>query len=312
VDPSKPQGHGQLVRVNPASLEYQNHWYQNSGYRKLKSKKSTSSVLVALVAVMLSGKVFADEPAPDKFRIAIGGFTTNRVDSSLSLTGSDVGVGASISPRDTLGIELESTVLRIEGHYRFNDEHALTYGWYDLKSTGDKLIEEEFDWVDENGDPITIPVGARAETRLESEIFKIGYLWSFYRSDKIEVAVGGGLHTTRLTIGLDASVTNPPDSSVERVDSTLPLPVLSFALNYRVTPKFGWYLKTEAFALAFDDYAGTYRDTQFGLEYRAWQNVGLGAALNINALNLEEDDSKSKLEYDSSRTGLLLYLATYF
>jgi len=278
----------------------------------MKSYRSRHFRMVALLAIFVSAAAGAQEPAPDKFRLAIGGFSTSRVDSTLSLTGSDAGLGASISPRDTLGLEVESTVLRIEGYYRFNDEHTLTYAWYNLKSIGNKQLEEEFDWVDEDGNSITIPVGAKVNTRIKTEIFKLGYLWSFYRSDKMEVAVGGGLHTTRLAVGLDASLTNPPDSSVMSVDSTLPLPVLSLAMNYRVTPKFGWYLKTEAFSLAFDKYTGTYRDTLAGLEYRAWRQVGLGAALSFNSLNLEEDDSKSKLKYGATQTGLLFYLATYF
>jgi hypothetical protein len=278
----------------------------------MKANRSKNLGLAALLAIFFSAAVGAEEPLPDKFRLVIGGFSTNRVDSTLSLTGSEAGLGASISPRDTLGLKTESTVLRIEGYYRFNDEHALTYGWYSISSDGKKELEEEFEWVDEDGNTITIPLGAKVDSRLKTEIFKLGYLWSFYRSDKMEVAIGGGLHTTRLTVGLDASVTNPPDSSVEEVDSTLPLPVFSFALNYRVTPKFGWYLKTEAFALAFDNYTGAYRDNQLGMEYRAWRHVGLGASLNVNSLDLEEDDSESKLKYANSRSGLLLYLATYF
>ena len=279
---------------------------------QVKANLSRELRLVALLAIFFNAAAGAEEPVVDKFRLAIGGFTTNRVDSTLSLTGSDAGLGASISPRDTLGLRVESTVLRIEGYYRFNGEHALTYGWYGIGSDGNKVLEEEFEWLDEDGNLIKIPVGAKVASSLKIEIFKLGYLWSFYRSDKMEVSAGGGLHTTRLSVGLDASVTNPPGSSVENVDSTLPLPVLSLALNYRVTPNFGWYMTTEAFALAFDNFTGSYRDTQLGMEYRAWRHVGLGAALNVNALNLEEDDSKSKLKYATSRSGLLIYLATYF
>ena len=278
----------------------------------MKAMRLKNLRLVALLAIFVSAATGAEESLPDKFRLVIGGFTTNRVDSTLSLTGSDVGVGAAISPRDTLGVQPESTVLRIEGHYRFNQEHALTYGWYGVSSDGNNVLEEDFEWVDEGGNTITIPGGSKVESSLKTEIFRLGYLWSFYRSDKMEVAFGGGLHTTHLTVELDASVTDPPNSSVESVDSTLPLPVLSLAMNYRVTPNFGWYVKTEAFSLAFDNYTGTYRDTQAGVEYRAWRHVGLGAALNINALNLEEDDSKSKLNYVNSRSGLLIYLASYF
>jgi hypothetical protein len=278
----------------------------------MKSNILRNSSIVALLAVLFSATVMAEEPVPDQFRLAIGGFNTNRIESTLSLTGADAGVGASISPRDTLGLEVESTVLRIEGHYRFNQEHALTYGWYNISADGNKDVSEEFEWVDEDGNTITVPIGANVNTLLETEIFKLGYLWSFYRSDKLELSVGGGLHTTRLTVGLDASITNPPNSSVENVDSTLPLPVISFALNYQVTPKFGWYVKAEAFALAFDNYSGSYRDSLVGAEYRFWRQVGLGAAISFNSLNLQEDDAEAKLRYQNSITGAMVYLATYF
>jgi hypothetical protein len=107
--------------------------------------RSKNLRLVALLAIFVSAATGAEESLPDKFRLVIGGFTTNRVDSTLSLTGSDVGVGSAISPSDTLGLEVESTVLRIEGHYRFNQEHALTCGWYDISSDGNNVLEEEFE-----------------------------------------------------------------------------------------------------------------------------------------------------------------------
>ena len=128
----------------------------------------------------------------------------------------------------------------------------------------------------------------------------------------MEVSAGAGLHSTRLTVRMDVSKTNPPSASVENVDTTMPLPVLTLAMNYHVTPKFSWYLKTEAFALAFDNYFGTYRDTLAGIEYRAWEHVGLGLALSVNTLDLEEDSSDTKLKYKTTTTGTLLYVATYF
>ena len=62
------------------------------------------------------------------------------------------------------------------GYYRFTKEHALSYAWYKISSRGNKAIEEEFDWVDENGDQITIPIGAKVDSIIEYEIFKLGYL----------------------------------------------------------------------------------------------------------------------------------------
>ncbi len=264
------------------------------------------------ILIGLTGIARAEDPLPDKFRLSIGGFNTTRTDATLSVTDPDVGIGVSLNPRDAFDLDTVTTVLRIEGHYRFNQKHALTYGWYNIETNGHKSVESEIDWVDREGNAITIPVGASLDSNVDTEIFKLGYLWSFYKSNKMEVAIGGGLHVTSIVIDLDSTLTNPPKSTVKTIDSTLPLPVASMSMSYKVTDKFTWYLKSEAFALAFDDYRGAFRDTVLGMEYRFWRHVGLGVALTTNSLQLDEDNDDYKLRYDNGTTGGMVYLSSYF
>ena len=254
----------------------------------------------------------AEEVEVDKFRFAIGGYAIARYDSSISLTDPDLGAGISIDPQDTLGMDFENTVLRIEGYYRFHARHALTYSWYSIDSTGSKSIDKEFEWVGPGGNPITIPIGAQVVSSLDYDIFKVGYLWSFHHTDKVELGVGAGLHITRLRMGLDSSITNPPSQTLQNVNTTVPLPVFSLVLNYSVTPKFHWYLKTEAFVVKFDNWTGSYRDATVGMEYRAWKHVALGAGLSSNSLNIQEDAPNYQLKFDNTISGVLLYVATYF
>jgi hypothetical protein len=168
-------------------------------------------------------------------------------------------------------------------------------------------MDKKFEWGD-----ITIPFGAQVTSNMEYDIFKVGYLWSFHHTDKVELGVGAGLHITRLRLGLDASTTPPSNLSAQRVDTTVPLPVFSLVLNYTVTPKFHWYLKTEAFVVKFDNWTGSYRDATLGMEYRAWKHVALGAGLSSNSLEIEEDDPNFQLRFDNTISGALLYVATYF
>jgi len=266
--------------------------------------------VISFIAVVSLAQ--AEERQPDKFRFAIGGYALIRYDSNISMTDPNVGAGISISPQDTLGIDIESSVLRIEGYYRFSPDHGLNYSWYSIRSPGEKTIEKEFEWVDPDGNTITIPAGAQATSNHNYDIFKIGYLWSFYHSNKVELGLGAGLHYTRLGLGLDASTTIPANSSIKNVDTAVPLPVLSLVLQYNVTPKFHWYLKTETFVLKFDNWVGNYRDNSFGMEYRAWKHVALGAALNSNAIDIEESDPGYKLRFDNNIFGAQLYVASYF
>lgn len=269
-------------------------------------------ILLAAIVFATFNYAHAEEAPVDKFKIAFGGYSLSRYESTLSLTEKNLGVGASIDPQSTLGMTNERTVFRLDGHYRFTNEHALTYSWYSISSLGNKSIEEEFDWVDNNGDPITIPIGANVDSTLDYDIYKVGYLWSFYHTDKVELSAGAGFHITRIAVGLRADSTNPPGLEARDVSTSLPLPVFSFGLTYYVSPKFQWYVKSEFFALKFDRYDGTYTDSTLGMEYRVFKNVGLGLGFGNNSLKLIEETDDYKFTFDNRITGVLVYIAGYF
>jgi len=269
------------------------------------------SLLAAVLALLPPvAQAQEDEAVPDRFKISVGRYALSRYESTLSLTDPDLGIGVSFRPADTLGLQTEQSVLRIDGHYRFTRHDALTYSWYRIASKGSKSLEEEIDWIDENGDPITIPIGAYINASLDYDIYKLGYLWSFYRSDKVELAAGGGLHVTRLAIGLNAAVTSSGVSAKD-VKTTVPLPVLSFALSYRVTPRFSWYVKSEFFYLSFDNSEGAYTDSALGMEYRVFKHVGLGFGVGGNSLSLAERTSDHRLKFENRITGAMLYVTGY-
>lgn len=255
--------------------------------------------------------VYAKDPSADKFNLSIGGYTLTRNESEMSLTERNTGAGVSVSPEDTLGLQTEQTVFRLDGRYRFNPEHSVSFSWYSISSNGGKQIDEQFDWVDENGDPITIPVGARVDTQLDYDIYKVAYLWSFYHSDKVELAAGLGLHVTRIAVGLQAETTS---SGVDARDTslTVPLPVLSFGLSYKVTKKLSWYIKSEAFSIELEEWTGTYNDNSLGVDYRLLKNVGVGVGLASNTLKISQDTDEYKFTFGNRIAGLALYVSGMF
>lgn len=283
----------------------------NLSLKKFYSLRKKYFIALVMMFMATTNSAYAEDVVPDKFKISLGGYSLIRNESSMSLTEPNLGAGISISPQDTLGLKTEQTVLRLDGYYRFTKTHALTYSWYSISSDGKKTIEEEFDWLDEEGNEITIPIGAKVDTALNFDVYKLGYLWSFHHTDKVKMAVGAGLHITRIAIGLSTDTTS---SGVDASDTstTLPLPVLSFDLRYKVTPKFGWSLKSEWFVLKFEDWDGLYTDVTLAMEYRVFKNVGLGAGLSSNNLEISEDASDHKFKYESRITGVLIYAATYF
>lgn len=267
----------------------------------------------AAFAILSSPAVFAAEKefTDEKFTLAIGAYGVFRYDSNALLTSRDFGVGLAFSPEDLLGLDSRQTVLRLEGTWLFRPSHALTFSWYDISSSNSISVERDFEWVDQDGNTITIPIGASVGSRLDYNILKLGYSWSFYNSEKVRLSAGAGLHMTEITLGLNAETTST-GVNASSGKTTLPLPVVSFALNYQVTPRFSWYLKSEVFALSFDDWRGAYDDATVGVEYRVMEWLGIGVALNNNSLRVIEENPDTRFEFENRINGAMLFLRGHF
>lgn len=252
-----------------------------------------------------------NDRAEEKFTLAVGAYDVLNYNSGALLTTREVGVGLAFSPEDVLGLDSRQTVLRLEGAWHIRPSHALTFSSYKINSTNSLNVEKDFDWIDKAGSLIVIPIGARVGSRLDYEILKLGYLWSFYDSDKVTLSAGAGLHMTDIALKLDSETTSS-GLNASAAKTTVPLPVATIALNYHVTARLSWYLKTEVFALSFDDWSGTYNDAMFGIEYRIWKRLSVGAALNSNSLRLLEKDPDTRFEFQNRIDGSMLFLGGHF
>jgi len=247
----------------------------------------------------------------DKFYISAGAYSVLRYESAVSLTETNLGAGISISPRDTLGLDGEQTVFRLDGLYRFNSNHAMTFSWFRINTDASKTLVDDIEWVDENGDTVTIPTGTSVNSSLGYDIYKLGYLWSFYRSDKVELAAGAGLHMAEVRFGLDVE-SAIIGSELRTAKSNLPMPVLSFMLDYNVTPRFDWFLRTQLFALDLGEWRGVYSDIELGVKYQLFEHIGIGAGIGSNGLDVVRDYDDSRFEYENRVAGLHFFVSANF
>ena len=247
----------------------------------------------------------------DKFVISAGAYSVLRYESAVSLTETNLGAGISISPRDTLGLDGEQTVFRLDGLYRFNAHHAMTFSWFRINADASKTLVDDIEWVDENGDTVTIPTGTSVNSSLGYDIYKLGYLWSFYRSDKVELAAGAGLHMAEVRFGLnvDSAIVG---SDLRTAKSNLPMPVLSFMLNYNVTPRFDWFLRSQLFALDLGEWRGVYSDIELGMKYQLFEHIGIGAGIGSNGLDVVREYDDSRFEYENRVAGLHFFVSANF
>ena len=249
----------------------------------------------------------------DTFSLSAGGYSIFRADTHALTNGKKCRRWCRRSgPTDTLGLDLENSVLKIDGHYRFSPRSQVVFSWYRSDSDATKTLDNDVEWVDKNGSQATIAAGSKVDSSLLFDITKASYYWSFYHNDKVELMAGAGLHVSRFEIDLDVK-TDPSGTvstqSTRKGDHTLPLPTLGFGMNYRVNPKLFWFMRAEGFYLEYDDWRGLFSELQVGTEYNVWRNLGVGVGLVTTNLNVTETTSRYRFRYDNRLSGANLYLS---
>ncbi len=262
--------------------------------------------LGALAASLLATQATAGEVDGDRWKLALGGYILSDFGSTMSWSSASAGVGLAVNPADALGMDFNTTVLRVDGGYRISDAHGITFSWYNINSSGQKTVNEEIPWY-----PDPIPANAAINSDLKYNIYKIGYLWSFYHNRKVELSVGAGLHVTSLKVTIDANLSGSPVNT-ENVNTTIPLPVIMMRIGYTISPKWRWSIDNQWFSLNFEDISGSYTDVTARIEYQATRHLALGFGVGSNNLLLRDKGDDYVFTYRNRISGGIVYVATTF
>jgi len=159
---------------------------------------------------------------------------------------------------------------------------------------------------------VTIPAGFALSSDFETSVLRVAAGYAFVRNDTTEFGVDLGVNYTTVKQSFGVKVPGSPAIKDSVLDVSEPLPTIGLFFNYAFNSK--WYLTTRAGAFAFDigDIDGTIFNVYGGVEYRIWENFGLGAAYMYNAADLTITDGNVKADIEYDYNGPLLYLVVGF
>jgi hypothetical protein len=252
----------------------------------------------------------------DTFYLRVGAFVPIRASTTLSAE-SNYLLSATVDTEQTLGQDTPSVTARIEGYWRYHPNHSIGFTYYKLNQEGSKDLAGTLRWDEE------FEFTGATASFLDIETIKVDYNWSFYRSSKVELALGAGLHVTSWDFGIagEANIYDPnnPDGPIEDSGSystgvkvTAPLPMVGVRLGYNFTPKTRLLYKTDLFALRFDKYSGNMTDTSILLEYKPWKHVGFGGGLNNVTIQGEADGDNGTASFYNRVLGAQLFLTLHY
>ena len=130
-------------------------------------------------------------------------------------------------------------------------------------------------------------------------MYKLGYGYSFYHSEKVELTITAGLNFT----SYDFEFSNDAGDKDESAGFTAPLPMFGLRMGYAITPKWSVNYVAEAFFIDFEDTVkGALINYELNTEYKLFKHFAIGAGLARigSSVEVNDDDFSGKVS-DSYR-----------
>jgi hypothetical protein len=239
--------------------------------------------LLCVGPAIVSAEETATPEVTDKLMIRGGWAYVFGATANVSIGGPALGIGANVDLTNTLGVNTSTDAFRLDGLYRFNDRHAIGMSYYRVGLSGSKSLNQDILINDQ-----TIAAGAATQTSLSFNTYRLIYNYSFYRNDKVELAVSPGLYMmqTKFNFAAQGAIKTgngtpvAGSSTIINEQLTLPLPSIGLVANYNITPKLQFQSRYDIFYLTIGDYTGTMFEFYAGLEYRLHKHFAMGAAFD--------------------------------
>ena len=238
---------------------------------------------------------------PERFTLRISSYSVRGADTDLTVL-SDVLVGSGFNFVDDLGGDEDVDVPRIDGFYRLDDRHRLEFGALRIERDGRNRLEIAIDIGDES-----YSVGDEVVSRIEYDLLKLSYAYSFYRSREVELSFSFGLDITSYSFDYELV----DGSSADFSEASGPLPMFGLRVAYRINPKWSMHYLSEVLFVETGDAEGSFQNYEIDLRYRFDRSIVLGAGLTRFSIDLDSEDDEWRGRIADTHQGFLLFGAYY-
>jgi hypothetical protein len=269
-------------------------------------------ILRLVVSVSLfgaAGVATAQEDSPwGRYSINFGAFYSES-DAELRFDSDNLGVGTTLDPEQTLGMNTDDSTYRIDGFWRFGStrRHQLEVHYFNVDNQGSRTLGQNTRIGD-----VLFPDGVAVNSQLDLELINVDYSYAFFQDDRIRLAAAIGVHTTALDFNVDA----PRLNLAETETFTAPLPVLGLRGDFIITPQWRFRASADVLYVPIGDFDYSVTDSLLAVEYLPFETVGVGLGVNNVRYTVESAsegaalgvDGKARLEF----VGALAYLTLQF
>ena len=247
----------------------------------------------ALATFAIVPSVAADDFSEDTDQLSALSVRVGVFDIASSTVVRVDGLGGAIGSRfkfeDALNLDSRKDTFVAGLRWRFKDRHFLELEYFKLGRSGYRRLESEIRFGDE-----VFEVGADVRSSFTTEVTRLSYAYRVFRTPKWGLALGGGIHVTRLHANLTEIVIDNigvPVTNREIASVTAPLPVIGVSGARRIGERWALIGRAQSFFLKVDDVEGSINHVSVYVEHDTTEHFGFGFGydwLDID-VGVEED-----------------------
>lgn len=284
---------------------------------RLRMAVASASVLAVVIGTA-DNAVAADDAiafGKEMFKLNLGYYRPNF--SSTVAYGVPTGsLPGNINGEDDLGLDKNLGGARFDGYWRFADRHRLMFGYYKLDRSASKVLGKDIVINIPGYGNDTILAGSNINTEAKWEVFILGYGYSFYKSDTVEVAGQLGLNVAQLGTKISGTLNTQNNGTLTGSTAgsvlTVPLPAIGLSGDWALSDS--WRMRGHAggFKIKVQDVEANVVDASVAAEYRLYRNFWLGAGYSVLNATAKKSNSDSNASIEWRTGGWQLYGSLLF
>ena len=228
----------------------------------------------------------------ETYQLTIG-TSVSDYDSKISINSRDDSIDKEIDFEDVLGLDNKVRLSWIKGVWHMGARHTLNLIYLPISRSSSITSSND---IDVGGN--VIKAGASFATSVNTHVFDIEYVYSFYQRPDLEIGVTGGLYWMNSLVEVAAAgeiILEGEDLPEFRTDYQAnqrliaPLPLLGIAAIYEINPQWRAKVNARYFDVTIGDIDGRILSLTLGTEYYFTKRLGLGASIASFDLSVQQN-----------------------
>ena len=269
--------------------------------------RNTAGLMLIGVCGLFGGSARADDytsPTDDRVRLSLGAThvtssTTLRADSSSQTP------GTLLSGEDQFGLDKSDWEPKFQAIVRVATRHRFSFDYFTLDRSGNTILAENIRFRDSS-----FAVNDPLQTKLSLRTLGITYEYSFWHSEKLELAATLGVHAT--DISARAEVQTQTKHIIQTNDQAGPVPTLGVDGTWAISKRFYIEARAQYLSVHVNNLDGSLGIYAFDALYRYRPNVSIGLGYTDITAHLASTKTSEAGLFDFKTKGPEMFIRIAF